>query len=296
MNAGIYDNITIEAYHANRTHLSSTQIRIAKKSLKEFKWYQDGKIVQESKPHFDFGNSFELALLSPMEFEQKVAVIPDHDWCREVLLKNEKIVKPRATADYKSKHDEWLLGREGMYHIPDAGKDSYETIKHMMESCYADKIIQGLIRNTEYQLSLFWTDEETGLGLKTRPDICKRKKNVVVNVKTTEDGSPGAFSKELVKYDYPIQACIEMTGCLRTGLMEQIDNYFWLVCEKNPPYNATIYEFGQEDIKQSMDELHYLLAKIKKAKEENLHPGYSDRADNSYGILTAQIPPYYRMF
>lgn len=296
MNNGIHTDITIEAYHANRTHISATQIKIAKRSLKEFQWYLDGKIVQQDKPHFSFGNAFELALLNPVEFSEKVAIKPDAQWCRDILLVREDLDKVRSSKEYKKAKGEWLLGREGMYHISDEGPESYETIKHMMESCYADKVIQGLIRNTEYQLSLFWTDEETGLGIKTRPDICKRKKNVVVNVKTIEDGSPQAFSKELAKYDYPLQAAIEITGCLQTGLMEQVDNYFWLVCEKKAPYNATIYEFGQEDIKMSMDELHYLLNKIKKAKDENLHPGYSDRADNTYGILTAQIPPWYRAF
>lgn len=295
MNNGIYTDITIEAYHANETHLSSTQIKLAKRSLKQFEWYLQGKIVKEDKPHFSFGNAFELALLNAVEFAEKVAIKPDEEWCREVMNLDEGYSKPRATSLYKTREREWSIGREGMYTIMDAGKESYETIKHMLDSCYADKIIQGLIRNTEYQLSLFWTDEETGLGLKTRPDICKRKKNVVVNVKTTEDGSPAAFSRELAKYDYPMQACIEITGCLRTGLMEQVDNYFWLVCEKTAPYNATIYEFSQQDIAASMDELRYHLNKIAKARKENLHPGYSDRADNTYGILTAEIPAWYRL-
>lgn len=296
MNNGIHTDITIEAYHANRTHLSSTQIKIAKKSLKEFDWYLRGEIVQEKKRHFDFGNAFELALLDPEGFAKKVTIMQDREWCMKVTGDNPDVKVPRSTNAYRSLRDEALMGRDADYQIMDHGPESYATIEAMLESCYADKVIQGLIRNTEYQLSLFWTDEETGLGLKTRPDICKRKKNVVVNVKTIEDGSPAAFSKELAKYDYPLQAAIEITGCLQTGLMEQIDNYFWLVCEKKPPFNATIYEFDQQDMKLSMDELHYLLNKIKKAKDEGLHPGYSDRADNQYGILTAQIPAWYRAF
>lgn len=295
MNDGIYTDISIEYYHANKTHLSSTQIKRARKSLKEFQWYLDGKIQNDRKSHFDFGNAFELALLNQEEFSRKVAIMPDHAWCLEVLQSNEKIVQPRKTKIYTEREREWLIGHEGMYCIMDKGKESFETIEAMLESCYSDSVIQGLIRNTEYQLSLFWTDEESGLRLKTRPDICKRKKNVVVNVKTIENGSPESFSRELAKYDYPLQAAMEITGCIKTGLMPQVDNYFWLVCEKCPPYNATIYEFSVEEIKVSLDELHYLLMKIKMAKEENLHPGYSDRADNKYGILSAVIPSWYRL-
>src|SRR5574343_1362278 len=107
----------------------------------------------------------------------------------------------------------------------------------MLSSCYQDKVIQGLISNTEYQLSLFWTDEQSGVRLKTRPDICKRKKNVIVNLKTTLDGSPEAFSKDINKYDYALQACIEWRGCVASGIMPTVDNYVWLVVEKVAPFN-----------------------------------------------------------
>jgi hypothetical protein len=156
-------------------------------------------------------------------------------------------------------------------------------------------MIQRLISNTEYQISLFWEDPKTGLKLKTRPDICQVKKNVVVNLKTCLDGSPAAFSKDLAKYEYPLQACIEIMGCIESGLMPQVDNYFWLVVEKRAPFNATIYEFAPSDISAGMDELQYLFTKVKKAMDENLYPGYSDRSDNKYGILTAQIPLWYKM-
>lgn len=294
MKDGIYTDLSITDYHSNQTHLSSTQVRIAKRSLKEFEWNRKGLIKQEKQSYFDFGNAFELALLDQEGFANNVAILPDSQWIEEAQ-KIKKYEKPRQSKHYTDSYHEFMLGRESQYLINDKGPESYETIKCMLESCYQDKAIQGLIKNTEYQVSLFWTDEETGLRLKSRPDICKRKKNVVVNVKTTTDGSPKGFSRDLVNHEYPLQACHEMTGCLNAGLMEQIDMYFWLVVEKVPPFNATIYEFDQEDIKASMDEYRYLLNKVAKARELDKFPGYSDRSDNEHGILKAEIPMYYRL-
>lgn len=296
MNDGIYDNITIDQYHQNTTHLSATKIKLAKKSLKEFDWARRGLIEPPKGTHLEFGNAFELALLNPMEFAEDVAILKDKEFVEEALMVKPDLKVPRNSTEYKQSVKLFYEQNSDKYIILDRGSESYETIKCMLESCYQDKVIQGLIRNTEYQLSVFWTDPETGLQLKTRPDICKRKKNVIVNVKTTEDGSPKGFAKDLVKYDYPLQACHEITGCLKGGVMETVDNYFWLVVEKNPPYNATIYDFDQEDIAMGMDELHYLYNRIKKAKEQSLYPGYSDRSDNEYGILRAPIPMYYRNF
>lgn len=293
MNNGIYDNISIQDYHANRTHVSATQIKLAKKSLSLWRWMQSHPM--ETKLHLDFGNACELALLDKENFKKSVAILQTQAWIAKANEGREKAyASPKQSSIYQAELAQFERENAGKYIIPDVGPQSFEVIEYMLESCHKDAVIQKLISNTEYQLSLFWTDPLTGMNLKTRPDICKRKKNVIVNVKTTNDGSPAAFSKDLAKYDYPIQACVEMRGCIATGLMDQVDNYFWLVLEKEPPYNATIYEFDKSDQQYSYDELDYLLNKMLRAKDENLYPGYGDRSDNKYGILTAQIPLWYK--
>lgn len=294
MTDGIYDNISITDYHANTTHMSATQIKEAHKSIKQWHWYRTGKIEKPKGTHLDFGNAFELALLDKTGFSESVAIFPDHEILTDTLKQGD-FKTPRNTNYYKDQVKVWQELNKGKYYIADKGEESWETIQHMLASAYADKIIQGLIANTEYQLSLFWTDEQTGLKLKTRPDICKRKKNVVVNVKTTVDGSPSAFSRELAKFDYPLQATVEIEGCLQSGLMPSVDNYFWLVFEKVPPYNATIYEFDEQDRRVLSDKLEFLLNQIKKSTERDFYPGYSNLADNEYGILKAEIPLWYKM-
>jgi hypothetical protein len=294
MKDGVYDNITIEDYHANTTHLSATTLKYARESLKHFDWYRTGKLPREDKPQFSFGNAFELALLAPNEYLQKVAVMPESEWFEEVKKEKPDVKTIRNTTIYKDRLGTWSTENVGKYVINETGNESFETIEEMLSSCYQDKIIQGLIKNTEYQLSLFWTDPDTGIQLKTRPDICKRKKNVIVNLKTTLDGSPDGFSKDLKKWDYPIQACIEISGCLRTGIMDKVDNYFWLVVEKVAPFNATIYEFTESDIAAVMDSFHFLLSRIKKAQDQNMYPGYTDGSDNEYGILQAKLPLWYK--
>lgn len=294
MNDGIYTDISIEDYHANKTHVSATQIKYAKTSLKHFDWYCSGKLDKPQTSAMGFGNAFELALLSEnKEFLERVAVRPEQDWIDE-CMKIEDYKNPRNTNHYKALATEFEEKNKGKYHIQETGPESFEVIEEMLSSCYQDTIIQTLIKNTEYQLSIFWTDPETGVKLKTRPDICKRKKNVIVNLKTTLDGSPQGFNKDANKYDYYLQAAIEIRGCLATGVLESLDKYYWLVVEKVPPYCATIYEFAELDIAAVMDNLDFLLNKIAKARAESKWPGYSDRSDNPYGVLTANIPLWYK--
>jgi len=293
MKDGIYTDLSISDYHRNYTHISATSIKEAKRSLKQYKWFREGKFQKERQTHFDFGNAFELALLDKSNFDKEVAILQTEYWKAEALKEKPDLKVPANSKKYKDFRDAFVLENEKRYIIPDVGPQSFEYIEAMLESCYSDETIKKLISGTEYQLSIFWTDPETGLQLKTRPDICKRKKNVIVNLKTTTDGSPKAFSRDLANYDYPLQACVEISGCIESGLMAEVDNYFWLLVEKEPPFNATIYEFDKADIKLCMDEYSYLINRIANAKNEDNWPGYSDQADNQFGILQARIPNYY---
>lgn len=294
MEDGVYTDLSITDYHTNKTHISATGLKYIKKSLKHFEWFQSGKFDVEEKPHFSFGNAFELALLDQVGFEKDVAIAQTEFWSAKILEARPEIKRPKQTKDYEAYEAKFKLDNKNkLYEIPDVGDQSFETIEQMLISCKQDATIQRLIEGTDYQTSIFWTDPETGIKMKTRPDMNKRKKNVIVNLKTTLDGSPRAFSRDMVKYDYPLQAAIEIEGCLESGLMDTVDHYFWLVVEKVKPYCGTIYSFGKSDRETTNMELRHYLRKIEHAREKNLWPGYSERSSDVTGILEANLPAYY---
>lgn len=299
---GIYTDLSIEDYHANKSHLSATGLKYARRSLKEFQWYREGKMPVPTGAHFGLGNAFEIALIDRQHWTERVAIADEDMWVSEA--NNERIKKegkpydkPKNSALFQKRKAEFEKENEGKYMINNVdGKNSFAVIEEMLSSCFQDSVISRLIENVESNLSCFWTDPDTGLNLKCRPDITQRKKNLVINVKTIDDGSPAAFSRELAKYAYPFQAAVETRGSIATGVMETVDKYFWIVVQKTPPYCATVYEFDDGDRRTESDRLDFILNRIHKAQAANLYPGYSDRADNKFGILTANIPPWYSDF
>lgn len=293
MEPGIYNNITIEDYHADKGWYSATGLKMAKKSLKLFKMFLDGYFDDDSKKkHFDFGNAFELALLDPDNFDKKVAV--DSEIIDQIMIAKPETKNARATTMYKNWFSEQSAKQK--YIISYEGKESFSVIEQMLKSCYQDAIIQRLIKGIEYNYTLCWIDKQTGLKCKTRPDICQAKKNIIVNLKTTLDGSPEKFFKDCANFDYPFQACMEIDGVISSGFMPQVDNYFWLVCEKEPPFSATIYEFSKDDQQYCFTEYEYVKGIVKKAIDNNLFPSYSQRADNQYGIIEVKLPLWYRNY
>ncbi len=284
---GIFDNISINDYHNDTEYLSSSSIKEANKSLKHFEWYFKRDKTRQS--FFDFGNAFEIALMDlfngTKEFDSSVNIF-------------DELQRPETDKTFaSSKNKEWkqTFFESSGYIINKSGKESFETIKNMLESCMQDSTIQRLMKDTNYQKSIFWTDPQTKLKLKTRPDVCKINKNVIVDIKTCVDGSPEKFSKDCANYNYPLQAVLQMDGCMRSGLYDKIDNYYWIVVEKEPPFNAQIYCFPHSEWGFFQNKLDYLLCKILLARQQNKYVGYTDRAeDNKDGILEIEIPMWYK--
>lgn len=291
--AGIYRDIDIDDYHADKSWISSTGLRRAKKTLLEYKLYLDGGFDDVDKPCFSFGNAVELYLIDKAGFKKNVAIAKDSEWLAEALEGNPDSKNPRLLKSYQDNKKAFETLNANKYIIRDTGDESFETIKLLAERCMQNEWISTLLSNIEYQNSLYWIDKGTGLQMKTRPDVAQLKNNVIINIKTTLDASPEKFVKDLVNHDYPLQACIEIAGVEATGLMPFVDKYFWLVLEKNPPYDAVLYQFDDDDRKLVTEDYHYQLSKIKRAVDENRYPGYGERADNRFGIITAKLPSWY---
>lgn len=283
MENGIYNDMSIDAYHDNKTHLSSTTIRKARKSLKSMHYYMNNK--QEKKSCFDFGNVFEIALIEGLEGINKTCIIFDENDRPE----KEKGITSKINQVWKKgilNGDKYVINRHG--------NESLDTINKMLESCKSDETIKRLLNKIDYQTSIFWTCPKSGMKLKTRPDVSKANKNVLVDIKTAVDGSPKEFARAAATHDYPLQSCLQIKGCIDSGLMQKVDAYYWLVVEKTPPYHATIYNFTAEDIKYFNVELDYLIEITNKALIENSYPGYEQQADNKYGILDLKFPLWYK--
>jgi hypothetical protein len=315
MKDGIYsgkNDLTIEQYHDNKTHVSASALKHLRKSAKHFRAYYEKE--QERKTHFDFGNAFEIALIDPDRFEDRVKLIDSDAKAAEVMrLRNEPIEAQLAELTASKEVDEkkintlkkklissptrakeftdWKAQQldTDKYVIEQNGSESFATIKKMLESCYEDAVIQKLIKQCDYQCSVFWTDSETGLKLKTRPDAPIVDKNIIVDVKTALDASPTEFARAAAKHDYPIQAVMQIDGCIQSGLMSKVDTYYWLVVEKAAPYCAVLYKFTKEDREWVSDLYRHWLKILAEAKEKDIYPGYQQLSESRYGIIDLQL-------
>ncbi len=291
----IKKDMSIEEYHSNPFIVSSTGLKKAKKSSRDFAWYL--LFDKERKSHFDFGNAFEIALLDgangTKEYDSAVTIFdPDN------RPDQEKGMTSKVNQTWKKD-----ILESGKYVINAEGKESQEYLNQMVDSCLSDPTIEKLIKNSDYQTSLFW-DHETGVKCKTRPDLDRQKKKVIVDIKTSLTPGADLFPGQCAKLDYPLSAIMQMQGCLKTGYMDDIEAYYWLVAGKEPPFHAALYEFQKDDWDWITDQYEFCMnrvAKVINAIREGGEdfsmwdlPSVGEAADNKYGVMQMSLPLWYR--
>ena len=122
------------------------------------------------------------------------------------------------------------------------------------------------------EVSLVW--DEDGVRCKARIDALRMigAHPYAVDLKTTEDASREAFSKQLANLDYHLQAGFYARG-LRSCF--HLDHFFSFVCvESSPPYEVRCWKLDPEDADLGERVAVELLMRWAECERTGLWPGY----------------------
>ena len=108
------------------------------------------------------------------------------------------------------------------------------------------------------EVSLFWTDEETEVRMRTRLDrytTLRSGRDAVVELKTVADGGadPAQFSRTVANFKYHTQAAIQLAGGVATGFLEPDAAHIFVLVEKAPPHLVTVAELDQDALAVGAD-------------------------------------------
>jgi hypothetical protein len=94
-------------------------------------------------------------------------------------------------------------------------------------------------------MSLYWTDTDTGVRCRARPDQVTADA-LVVDLKTTQNASADAFQRDAWKYRYHVQAAFYLDA-LRT-LRHPAESFVFIAVEKEAPYLVQVFVATDEFI------------------------------------------------
>jgi len=131
------------------------------------------------------------------------------------------------------------------------------------------------------ELSAVWNDRETGVVCKGRQDRFGSWGGwpTLVDLKSTEDASRGAFSRSIHKYGYDQQAACYLDGFDVLSPFEGDRRYVLLAVEKAPPYAIAVYELDQDSIAAGRRKYRAHLEEYARCLESGQWPGLGDGAD-----------------
>lgn len=263
----IIPNLSHDEYHERRLGVvSKSGLDHLLRSPAHYKAWVEGQ-DEEPSDALMFGSAFHCALLEPERYAKVYAVEPEFGDCR--------FKENRAT------RDTWRAQHAGATLIDES---TAETIAAMVDAVHSHPLAGKMFRDGKSELTVKWTDEETGLPCKCRADYYVERLGMVLDAKSTDDARPDAFKRSIVKYGYHRQDAIYRAGFAAAGA--PIQHFLFIAVEKRPPHAVAIYSLDQEAIAKGHVAIRNGIETMARCVASGQWPGYSN------SIVTLDLPPW----
>lgn len=257
MTPGIYKDMgPAEYYRRELGVVSKSALDEFRRSPEHYKVWVEG-IEPEPTPALVFGNAVDCALFEPDRFERQYIIAPDLGDGRTKEGKAR-----RAEFDVRA-HGRTILSEEDGEHL-----------HAMVARIRENSIVRGLLEDPDgvAQMAVVWVDRTTGLTCKGRLDWYSPRYKMAMDLKTTEDASPRAFSRSIANYGYHRQNAMYVAGLLAHGI--ELDRFIFAASEKSLPFGVASYWLSPEDVRRGHQANAKDMAELKECLDANEWPGY----------------------
>lgn len=236
--AGVYD-LTMDRYHGqpcDGPSVSSSGLRTIW-SASPAHYYLTSSLNPNredpgERPHFSLGRAaHHLLFLGRKGFDAEYVTRPEQwsDW----RTKEAKLWREAAIADGKTV-------------LTDA---DLEAITGMARSLGAHPLVKAGILDGAVERSLIFRDPDTGIWLKSRPDVIPNDSGDFADLKTTTSVATEALRRTIADYHYAMQGAL--VGMASEAVLQRPMQSFTLVfVEKAPPYCCRVVTLRPSDLER----------------------------------------------
>lgn len=265
-NPGIHPDVPFRAYLKRQLDVANNSglKLIDSRTPAHYKqWVEDGnkpKTMEEQLKedrHFRVGRIVHSAILEPDTFNDDYVLMPDFGAMQSST--NRKI------------RDEWLASLPPGTSI--VKQDEKDLAMAMREAVLKHKTARLIIEGGKPEVTMNWIDDRTGLKCKARADWWNEELGFAMDLKTTQDASPGEFGRSVASFGYNRQHCHYADGF--RILQRPIRNYLILAVEKEAPHCVAVYHIDAAAEERGFQLLHRSMDKLARCVETNQWPAYS---------------------
>lgn len=246
--AGIIPALTNEAYHGSPGVSKSGLWKLYSETPAHFRFGE-----RKASRDFDVGEAIHLAVLQPEEFETRVMRGP-----KDRRGNNWKDFVAEASNTGR------LLLTEG----------DFDKALEVRDVVHADAWLNAMIVSPHSQVehSGFWTDEQTGVVCRCRPDLYRPDLGIMFDLKSTRSAHPDAFARDVVNYGYHAQEAWYSDGY--RGLGQTVDGFVFIALEKERPYCRAVYELPPSIVEEGRVIMRKALDTYAQCVAVDRWPGY----------------------
>ncbi|MCU7836133.1 MAG: PD-(D/E)XK nuclease-like domain-containing protein [gamma proteobacterium symbiont of Taylorina sp.] len=271
-------NLSNADYHAESAY-GSTSVKQAEVPA-VLQYHQNNP--QEYKDCFRIGSLIHTCILEPEKLNEEYLTAPNigkrskadreswADWFLEHGANDvpEIITKPAAN---------WYGEFQKQTGISIVTPDELSKFMQMLHSVQSNSEAVSLLSGGRAEQSLFFTDDETGVNLKVRPD--QLNDQFCTDIKSTRNAKPHAFARSIMDFGYHISQAMYLDGIKQvTGRDVQ---YRYIVIQKDAPYLCVVYQLSDESAEIGRVKYRELLRKLAECLESDQWPGLENNFDLS---------------
>jgi hypothetical protein len=211
--------------------------------------------VKPERTALEVGKASHIAILEPERLEVSVTRGPV----------DRRGNKWKEAQDFAAFHKTILL-TEGDFDMVMRIRDLAGTCRALDFMRDGDPIIET---------SAYHVDEETGMLVKTRPDLYNPKHKLLADIKNMADGSAAAFGRDMPRFGYHVQEAL-YTDVWSKGSGNEVDGFMFIVFEKSDPPMLAVYELDANAVAEGHALYRAALAKYAECFKADEWPGYPD--------------------
>jgi hypothetical protein len=248
-----------DQYHAHSAVGHSGLVRIMR-SPAHYQEYVGNP--PEPTPAMQFGTAFHTVLLEPDLFGKTFVVAPKFD---------------RRTKEGKAAAEAWEAEHAGKTALT---AEQMNAIEQMVASVKQHAGAAGLLANGMAEMSGFWTDPDTGIQCKCRPDFLSMAGETVtgiVDVKTCCDASADGFARAIATLGYDVQAAFYQDGL--GAMTGRTIPFYFIAVEKDAPFAVAAYKASDEVIEVGRSKYRGALQLLKWCRENDRWPAYQPNGE-----------------
>lgn len=211
---------------------------------------------------------------------------------REVLGVGSDIEVSDEWTSYRTKDAQaWRDAVSAAGQIPMLAHE-YEPVAAMRDALRADPVVGALFDpdRGDAEVSLFWTDRETGVDCRARLDFLPHpvegRRLIVPDYKTCRSAEPAAFGRAAADMGYALQADFYMRGVVAAGL-DPAPAFVFVAQEKTPPYLVQPVQLSRDVLALAHRMNTAAMRRYATCVETDTWPGYAP------GVAEAPLPTWW---